>query len=105
MGPSGLKGTFYQEMLILFEEKLLILTPVCKTQHFFSLEIIASQVFLYELAANFSYSFLKRTMLGPLGLQNLESSDSFNRYSCAELNHCQLQNDRNLSMFSVPQWY
>ena len=28
MGLSGLKGAFYQEMLILFDEKLLILTLV-----------------------------------------------------------------------------
>ena len=68
MGPSGLKGAFYH----FIDEKLLILTLVRKTQHSFSLEMIASQVFLYELAANFFNSFLKRTMLGPLGLQNLE---------------------------------
>ena len=66
MGLLGLKGAFYQEMLIFFDEKWLILTLVCKTQYSFSLEMIASQVFLNELAANFSYSFLKKkTMLGP----------------------------------------
>ena len=67
MGPSGLKGAFYQERLILFDENEL----ERKTQHSFSLEMIASQVFLYEIAANFSYSFLKRFLLGPVGCKKM----------------------------------